>query len=83
MVSPGVDNVGMFFGEDVFVAIGSILLIRGFLEQNGIVVEPLQLARWAIPTAIAAFIVHGTRLLLFDRRIAREVAAARAPEEHP
>lgn len=79
----GVDNVGMFFGEDVFVAIGSILLIRGFLEQNGIVVEPLQLARWAIPTAIAAFIVHGTRLLLFDRRIAREVAAARAPEEHP
>ena len=47
------------------------------LEQNGIVVEPLQLARWAIPTALVAFAVHGARLLLFDRRIARETAAAR------
>ena len=74
-MAAGVDNVGMFFGEDVFVAIGSILLIRGFLEQNGIMVEPLQLARWAIPTAIVAFVVHGSRVLWFDRRIAREVAA--------
>ncbi|WP_439643371.1 DUF969 domain-containing protein [Gemmatimonas sp.] len=71
------DNVGMFFGEDVFVAIGSILLIRGFLEQNGIVVEPLQLARWAIPTAIIAFVVHGARLLLLDRDITSAVRAER------
>jgi hypothetical protein len=63
-MAAGADNVGLFFGEDVFVAIGSILLIRGFLEQNGIAVEPLQLARWAIPTAIIAFAVHGARLLL-------------------
>lgn len=83
-MAAGVDNVGMFFGEDVFVAIGSILLIRGFLEQNGIVVEPLQLARWAIPTALAAFALHGARLWLFDRQIATQVtesagAAERAP----
>ncbi len=76
-MAAGADNVGVFFGEDVFVAIGSILLIRGFLEQNGILVEPLQLARWAIPTALVAFAVHGTRLLLMDRRIARDVGAAK------
>ena len=35
-----VDNIGVFFGEDIFIAIGSILLIKGFLEQNGIIVEP-------------------------------------------
>jgi len=82
-MAAGVDNVGMFFGEDVFVAIGSILLIRGFLEQNGIIVEPLQLARWAIPTALAAFALHGARLWLFDRQIARQVAAeAPPPAEH-
>jgi uncharacterized membrane protein len=77
------DNVGMFFGEDVFVAIGSILLIRGFLEQNGILVEPLMLARWAIPTALVAFAVHGTRVLRLDRQVRDEVAAARAgqPDE--
>lgn len=72
------DNVGMFFGEDVFVAIGSILLIRGFLEQNGILVEPLMLSRWAIPTALVAFAVHGTRVLRLDRQVRDEVAAARA-----
>jgi uncharacterized membrane protein len=64
-----VDNIGLFFGEDVFIAIGSILLIKSFLEQNGIAVEPADLAKWAIPTAIAAFVIHGTRLALLDRRI--------------
>jgi uncharacterized membrane protein len=72
------DNVGVFFGEDIFIAIGSILLIKGFLEQNGILIQPIDLAVWAIPTAIAAFLVHGTRLLLLDRTLARDVAASRA-----
>ena len=74
------DNVGLFFGEDIFIAIGSILLIRGFLEQNGIVIEPIRLALWAIPTAIAAFLVHGARLLLLDRRLAAQVEAARVED---
>jgi len=65
------DNVGVFFGEDVFIAIGSVLLARGFLEQNGILVEPQRLALWAIPTAVVAFVVHGARLLLLDRRLTR------------
>ncbi|HEU4630723.1 MAG TPA: DUF969 domain-containing protein [Gemmatimonadaceae bacterium] len=77
-----VDNVGVFFGEDIFIAIGSILLIRGFLEQNGILVTPTSLALWAIPTAVAAFVIHGARLFLLDRSlratIARERAAAPA-----
>ena len=64
-----VDNIGLFFGEDVFIAIGSILLIKSYLEQTGVVVEPADLARWAIPTALAAFVIHGTRLMLLDRRV--------------
>lgn len=64
-----VDNIGVFFGEDVFIAIGSILLIRAILEQDGVMVAPLDVAVWAIPTAIAAFVVHGVRLLLLDRRL--------------
>jgi uncharacterized membrane protein len=77
------DNVGLFFGEDIFIAIGSILLIRGFLEQNGISIEPIHLAVWAIPTAIAAFLIHGTRLLLLDRRLRGEAAAVLPREETP
>jgi uncharacterized membrane protein len=73
--SAAVDNIGVFFGEDVFIAIGSILLIKGFLEQNGIVVAPAQLAVWAIPTAVMAFVAHGARLFLLDRRLKRRSAA--------
>jgi len=65
------DNVAAFFGEDIFIAIGSILLIKGVLDQAGFPVEPLQLSLWAIPTAILAFLIHGFRLLLLDRRLAR------------
>ena len=63
------DNVGVFFGEDIFLAIGSILLIKGLLEQYGILLEPLQLSVWAIPTAIAALLIHGFRLWRLDRRL--------------
>jgi uncharacterized membrane protein len=66
------DNVGVFFGEDIFIAIGSILLIKGFLEQNGITVEPLDLSVWAIPTAFVALAVHGFRLLLLERKLKRK-----------
>lgn len=65
------DNIGLFFGEDIFIAIGSILLIRSFLDQSGIHVEASRLALWAIPTAVCAFVVHGTRLLLLDRSLTR------------
>ena len=61
------DNVGLFFGEDIFIAIGSILLMKGFLEQQGIVLAPFDLSIWAIPTAIAAFAIHSFRLWRFGR----------------
>ncbi len=71
--SASADNVGLFFGEDIFIAFGAVLLMKGFYEQNGIFLEPLEIALWGIPTAIAAFIIHGTRLFLLDRAIQREV----------
>ncbi|UUZ80275.1 DUF969 domain-containing protein [Paenibacillus sp. P26] len=67
--SASADNVGVFFGEDVFIAFGAVLLIQGFLQQNGINVEPLHISVWGIPTAISAFLIHGARLYLFDRKI--------------
>ena len=71
-IAAATDNVGLFFGEDIFIAIGSILLMVGVLQGFGIAAEPLQLALWAIPTAICAFAIHATRLWLLDRRLARE-----------
>lgn len=63
----GTDNVGLFFGEDIFIAIGSILLMKGFMEQNGIELSPFDLSVWAIPTAIAAFAIHGFRIWRLGR----------------
>jgi uncharacterized membrane protein len=63
------DNIGLFFGEDIFLAVGSILLMKGILQGYGIFIEPLHLSLWAIPSAIAALLIHGTRLLLLDRRL--------------
>ncbi|MGN7930563.1 DUF969 domain-containing protein [Sphingopyxis sp. 22461] len=67
-MAAGTDNIGLFFGEDIFLAIGSILLMVGVLQGYGLKVEPLALSMWAIPTAIAALIIHGGRLLLLDRK---------------
>jgi len=72
------DNIGVFFGEDIFLAIGSILLMVGFLATAGLAIDPLRLSIWAIPTAIAAFVIHATRLMLFDRRLRRPAAKAAA-----
>ena len=69
------DNVGLFFGEDIFIAFGAVLLMQGFYAEHGIVLEPLHIALWGIPTAICAFIIHGTRLARLDRRLQREAAA--------
>lgn len=65
------DNVGLFFGEDVFFAIGSIVLIQQVLAAEGYQLTPLELALWAIPSAIAAFAIHGGRLWWWDRRRAQ------------
>ncbi len=67
------DNIGAFFGEDIFIALGSVLLIQAVLQQNHLNVQPLRIALWAIPTALVAFAVHAIRLARLDRR-------ARAPE---
>jgi uncharacterized membrane protein len=69
------DNVAVFFGEDIFLAVSSILLMVAALQGLGVKVQPLQLSLWAIPSAVLALLVHGARLLLLDRRLKRERAA--------
>ena len=72
-MSAATDNVGVFFGEDIFLAIASILLIQSSLSSFEIHLTPFQLSVWAIPSAICAFLIHGTRLLLLDRQLARSI----------
>ncbi|MCF6436223.1 DUF969 domain-containing protein [Pseudoalteromonas sp. MMG022] len=64
------DNIAVFFGEDIFIAFGAVLLMDAFLKENGIAgIEPLHIGLWAIPTAIAALIVHLFRLARLEAKI--------------
>ena len=65
------DNTGLFFGEDIFIAFGAVLLIQGFYAQNGIVLDPRSIAIWALPTAIAAFVVQSLRAIRMQRRLGK------------
>ena len=74
-MAAGTDNVGLFFGEDIFIAFGAVLLMQGFYAEHGLDLEPLQIALWGLPTAVCAFAIHAVRVLRFERRLARGLAS--------
>jgi uncharacterized membrane protein len=80
-MSAATDNIGLFFGEDVFVAFGAIVLMSTFLREAGVDVEPLHIAMWGIPTSICAFVIHAWRLHRLDGALERELGAGRAAAE--
>jgi uncharacterized membrane protein len=70
------ENAGNFFGEDIFIAVGAVLLMKGFFDAAGMSVGVWSMALWGIPTALVAFAAMGWRCHRLDRRVARETAAA-------
>jgi uncharacterized membrane protein len=77
-MSAATDNVGLFFGEDIFVAFGAIVLMQTILRAEGLEVDPLRMALWGIPTAVTAFVIHAWNLRRLDARILRASATATA-----
>ena len=73
------ENVGNFFGEDIFVAVGAILLMKGFFDALKIEVSIWAMALWGIPTAVIAFATMAWRARALDRRIAREAETRKEP----
>ncbi len=73
------DNVGLFFGEDIFVAFGAIIFMHNFMQESaGIQTEPLHIALWGIPTAVCAFLIHAVRLHRLDKKLAAELGKLNA-----
>lgn len=78
-MSAATDNIGLFFGEDIFVAFGAIIFMHNFmLESAGIQTDPLQIAIWGIPTAVCAFLIHAFRLRRLDKTLAAELSLLNA-----
>lgn len=73
----------IFLGEDILIAVGVILLMKGFFDAQKIEVSVWAMALWGIPTGLVAFAVMVWRTRALDRRVAREVAKARAERKMP
>ncbi|AMA71559.1 DUF969 domain-containing protein [Aneurinibacillus thermoaerophilus] len=72
------ENTGWFFGEDIFIATGAILLMKGFFDSLGMDVDIWDMALWGIPTALAAFFVSWIRFHRLDKRIANDAQNSHA-----
>ena len=72
------ENVGNFFGEDIFIAVGAVLLMKGFFEAMGLQVGVWSMALWGLPTALVAFGAMWWRCRRLDRCVARAAAAPAA-----
>jgi uncharacterized membrane protein len=64
------ENIGNFFGEDIFIAVGAILLMKGFFDAQGLDVGIWAMALWSVPTALVAFSAMWWRTWALDRRLA-------------
>lgn len=71
------ENTGWFFGEDIFIATGAILLMKGFFDSVGMDVGVWDMALWGIPTALAALFISWYRFNRLDKRIAREATGGK------
>lgn len=69
------ENLGNFFGQNVFVAAGGVLLIVGTLGEQGIDILPLDVAKASIPIAVIAFVYGLIQNFLLDKRIQKRMNA--------
>ena len=68
------DNIGNFFGQNLFLAAGGLLLIKGVMEQLGYSVELTDMVLYGLPTAVCAYIVNFIRFIIFEKTIQASVA---------
>lgn len=65
------ENVGNFFSDDILVAVGALLLVKGMLDAAGVPVSLGEIQRWSVPTALWVLLVGWWRYRALDRRLAR------------
>ena len=70
-------NTGNFFADDILVAVGPVLLMKGFFDSVGVEVKLMHLAWWGLPTALWVLGVGWWRYRALDRKLAAGGAPAR------
>lgn len=75
------ENFANFFGQNVFIAAGGVLLIVGTLSELGVEVTPLAVSKASIPIAVIAFVFAVIYYNLFDRRLKKRLTKKNAGGE--
>jgi len=65
------ENVGNFFSDDIFVAVGALLLVKGFFDTAGVPVALASIQLWSAPTAVWVVLVGWWRYRALNRWLAR------------
>jgi uncharacterized membrane protein len=63
------ENWGNFFADDILVAVGPVLLMKGVFAGAGVEVSVWHLGLWGLPTALASLALGAWRLRALDRRL--------------
>jgi uncharacterized membrane protein len=71
------ENVGNFFSDDIFVAVGALLLVKGFFDNAGVPVTLATIQLWSVPTALWVLLVGWWRYRALDRWLAKHKGGAR------
>ena len=72
-LSAATENFANFFGQNVFIAAGGVLLIVGTLKELGIDVTEKDVSAASIPIAIITVILVIIRFALFDKKLEKTV----------
>ncbi len=75
------ENVGNFFADDIFVAVGALLLIKGFYDTVDVPVSLRDIQLWSAPTAVAVIVIGWWRYRVLDARLRRARGGERTPGE--
>lgn len=65
------ENVGNFFSDDILVAVGALLLVKGTFDTAGVPVTLTAIQLWSAPTAVWVLVVGWWRYRSLDRWLAR------------
>lgn len=65
------ENTGNFFADDIFVAIGALLLIEGFFDAAKIEVSLRDIQLWSLPTALWVMAAGWWRFRRLDAKLGR------------